>query len=73
MYIRKLQKEDVSPDGDFIRILSQLSISDGSFCDYGILWNQYDRQGWFLAISLPAYTHVVVAVDNDVVALAPYS
>tara|TARA_Y100001951_G_C11121403_1_gene172993 strand:- start:27 stop:500 length:474 start_codon:yes stop_codon:yes gene_type:complete len=63
LYIRKLQQEDVSPDSDFVRILSQLSSSDNKACDYSVLWDQYDRQwlhDWL-------YTHVIVAVDNDVV------
>ena len=63
MHIRKLQEEDVLFDSDFIRILEQLSSSDDSLCDYGILWDQYDNQ----TNSLPVYTHVIVAVDNDVV------
>ena len=63
MYIRKLQKEDVSPDSDFVRILSQLSSSDNKTCDYSVLWSQYAEQ----TNSLPVYIHVIVAVDNDVV------
>ena len=61
MYIRKLQKEDVTPDGDFIRILGQLSpINDEKWatCDYSSLWDQYARQ---------THTHVIVVVDNDMV------
>ena len=58
MYIRRLQKEDVSVDGDFIRILGQLSSSDVRLDLNAILWNQYKMQ---------THTHVVVAVDNDVV------
>lgn len=63
MRIRKLQEKDVLPDSDFIRILGQLSSSDDSLCDYGILWSRYDSQ----TNSLPVYVHVIVAVDNDVV------
>ena len=63
MYIRKLQQEDVSLDGDFVRILSQLSSSDNKTCDYSVLWDQYAGQ----TNSLPVYVHVIVAVDNDVV------
>ena len=63
MYIRKLQQEDVTPDSDFVRILSQLSSSDNKTCDYFVLWDQYAGQ----TNSLPVYVHVIVAVDNDVV------
>ena len=63
MYIRKLQQEDVSPDSDFVRILSQLSSSDNKACDYSVLWDQYAEQ----TNSLPVYVYVIVAVDNDVV------
>ena len=63
MYIRKLQQEDVSLDGDFVRILSQLSSSDNKACDYSVLWGQYAEQ----TNSLPVYVYVIVAVDNDVV------
>ena len=55
MYIRKLQKEDVSPDSDFIRILSQLSMPDSKGQCLDLLWSEYERQ---------ANTHVIVAVDN---------
>ncbi len=58
MYIRKLQKEDVCADSDFIRILSQLSASDRDGLRLDFLWSQYERQ---------PNTHVIVVVDNDVV------
>ena len=58
MYIRKLQKEDVSSDSDFIRILSQLSMSDRDGLGLNFLWSEYERQ---------SNTHVIVVVDNDLV------
>lgn len=58
MYIRKLQKEDVSTDSDFIRILSQLSMSDRNGLGLNFLWSEYERQ---------PNTHVIVVVDNDLV------
>ena len=61
MYIRKLQKKDVVADGDFIRILSQLSASARDGLGLDSLWRQYDDQ----TNSLPVYTHVIVAVDDD--------
>jgi glucosamine-phosphate N-acetyltransferase len=60
VHIRKLQKEDVSPHGDFIRILEQLSASDNfkrAACNYSTLWDQYARQ---------THTHVVVALVDPI-------
>ena len=55
--IRRLEKEDVTPDGDFIRILEQLSSSDNRLDLNALLWSQYEKQ---------SHTHIVVAVANDV-------